>query len=61
MDPIRTALEREIADLQRQAERLSDSDEWIDQCEQALLATAIVLHQSMLKAAPRHAPVGVDR
>lgn len=61
MDPIRAALEREIADLKRQAERLGDSNEWIDQCEQALLATAIVLHQSMLEAAPRHAPAGVDR
>lgn len=48
MDDIRAALEQEIADLQCRAERLTDSSDWSDQCEQALLATAIVLHQNML-------------
>ena len=52
MDPIREALEREIADLQSRAEQLTDSHEWVDQCEQALLATAIVLHQNMLADVP---------
>lgn len=53
MDRIREALEREIADLQCRAEQLSGSHEWVDQCEQALLATAIVLHQNMLADVPR--------
>lgn len=51
MDDTRTALEREIADLQRRAERLTESSDWFDQCEQALLATAIVLHENMLNEA----------
>lgn len=55
MDEIRSALEQEIADLQYQSGRLSDSDEWVDQWEQALLETAILLHQNMLNEVPLRA------
>lgn len=51
MDETRAALEREIADLQCRADRLAESSDWSDQCEQALLATAIVLHQNLLSEA----------
>ncbi len=52
MDVRRETVERAIADMQRQAAQLASSEEWIDQCEQALLATAILLHRNMLADAP---------
>lgn len=48
MDTMRETLEQEIAEMQQQAARLSESDDWLDQWEQALLATAIVLHRNLL-------------
>lgn len=60
MDDIRATLEQEIADLQCRAERLTDSSDWADQCEQALLATAIVLHQNMLNDVPHAGAMRVE-
>lgn len=48
----REALELQLAELQSRAAQLHDSNDWADQCEQALLATAIVLHQNMLVDCP---------
>lgn len=56
MDAKRDALEREIAEMQYQAAQLSDSDDWAEQCEQALLATAILLHRDMLSDAALRSP-----
>lgn len=44
----RHTLEQQIVEMQMQAARLSDSEDWNDQCEQALLATAILLHRGLL-------------
>ncbi len=56
MDMRRETVERTIAEMQRQAARLASSEERIDQCEQALLATAILLHRNMLADAPPNQP-----
>lgn len=56
----REALEREIAQMQSQVSSLNDSHEWADQCEQALLATAIMLHQDLLADSAAR-PAATDR